>query len=409
MNFLTCLTFYCIIFVKVDRNLKIESCGFMRIHWIEFENYTTGQKIEKIEFDRLNLLVGESGAGKTQILKTLSKYIDVVLYGKPIPFAGYFKMGFSVNQVMDGNYEELNKTFVWKIKTNESIINTNNSYSHGIVEEIVFKGNEKFITRDDKGLQIENQKAPEISPDKSVLNIFKEPIDISNIKANFFKTVSYFSQEKGLNPISLEVIRYVKKTLNNSSDNNMVGDFAKKLLFLPLNALIKVWIMKTYFKDTYFNFLNDLQAIFPVIEDVKVDFDNEINQYKLFILQDGMWIPTEEISSGMLKTIYILCNSNFGIDESVILLDELENGLGVNCLDEITDYICEKSYDSNTQFILTSHHPYIINQIPENSWRIISQQNGIISSKRAIEVGIDTSKNRQDKFFQYINYIKRAS
>ncbi|MBR1728361.1 MAG: ATP-binding protein [Selenomonadaceae bacterium] len=51
-------------------------------------------------------------------------------------------------------------------------------------------------------------------------------------------------------------------------------------------------------------------------------------------------------------------NVQNGQGGTVILLDELKNGLGVNCLDEITDYICEKSYDSNTQFILTSHHPY---------------------------------------------------
>ena len=111
----------------------------------------------------------------------------------------------------------------------------------------------------------------------------------------------------------------------------------------------------------------------------------------------------------MLKTIYILCVVEFSTNESVILLDELENSLGVNCLDEITDYICENSYTSNTQFILTSHHPYIINQIPENHWRIISQHNGIITSKRALDVGIDTSKNRQDKFFQYINFMKRRN
>ena len=51
----------------------------MRIYWMEFENFTTGQKIEKIIFDRLNLLIGESRAGKTQVLKILSLYANIII------------------------------------------------------------------------------------------------------------------------------------------------------------------------------------------------------------------------------------------------------------------------------------------------------------------------------------------
>ena len=382
----------------------------MKIHWIEFENYTTGQKIERIEFDKLNLLVGESGAGKTQILKILSLYANVIMKGQMIPFAGRFKIQFSVNQIIFGNPRELdNRVFTWEIETgNDNIINTKSSFSYGVINEILLKEDTVFFRRDKKSLILLNESIPNISSEKSILNVFNDPIDIANINTNFWEIVSYFLQEIGLSPIPLKEVNIIQQILKGETLKTF-DELAKKIFLMRYSALIKIFIMREFFREDYKLFLENLKSIFPVIEDIKVDVDENIKQYNLFIKENGQWIPKEEISGGMLKTIYILCVVEFSTNESVILLDELENSLGVNCLDEITDYICEKSYDSNTQFILTSHHPYIINQIPENSWRIISQQNGIISSKRAIEVGIDTSKNRQDKFFQYINYMKRAN
>lgn len=382
----------------------------MKIHWIEFENYTTGQRIERIEFDKLNLLVGESGAGKTQILKTLSLYANVIMKGQMIPFAGRFKIQFSVNQIIFGNPRELdNRVFTWEIETgNDNIINTKSSFSYGVINEILLKEDTVFFRRDKKSLILLNESIPNISSEKSILNVFNDPIDIANINTNFWEIVSYFLQEIGLSPMPLKEVNIIQQILKGETLKTF-DELAKKIFLMRYSALIKIFIMREFFREDYKLFLENLKSIFPVIEDIKVDVDENIKQYNLFIKENGQWIPKEEISGGMLKTIYILCVVEFSTNESVILLDELENSLGVNCLDEITDYICEKSYDSNTQFILTSHHPYIINQIPENSWRIISQQNGIISSKRAIEVGIDTSKNRQDKFFQYINYMKRAN
>ena len=381
----------------------------MRVNWLEFENYTTGQKIERINFDKLNLLVGESGAGKTQILKILSLYSNVVVKGQMIPFAGHFKIQFSVNPIIIGYPNELdNKIFTWEIETNnDHSLNTNSSFSYGIIKELLLKEDVIIFERDEKNLTFLSETIPNISSDKSILNVFTNPTDIANINTNFWEIISYFSQEVGLSPMPLKDVHFFKQIFKG--EIKTFGELNNKRFLMRYSALIKIFIMREFFPEDYQLFLEKLKNIFPVIEDIKVDVDENIKQYNLFIKENGQWIPKDEISSGMLKTIYILCVVEFSTNESVILLDELENSLGVNCLDEITDYICEESYTSNTQFILTSHHPYIINQIPENHWRIISQNNGIVSSKRAIDVGIDTSKNRQDKFFQYINFMKRRN
>ena len=379
----------------------------MKINWMEFENYTTGQKIERINFDNLNLLVGESGAGKTQILKILFLYANVIVNGQTIPFAGHFKIQFSVNQIIVGDPNELNhRIFTWEIETrNEHSISTNSSFSYAITKELLLNEDVLIFERDEKSLTFLGKNIPNISSDKSILNVFNNPTDIANINANFWEIISYFSQEIGFNPMPLKSINFFKQMFKGEIKTFGVSN--NKRFLMQYSALIKMFIMSEFFPEDFQLFLEKLKTIFPVIEDIKVDVDEYLKQYNLFIKENGQWIPKDEISGGMLKTIYILCVVEFSTNQSVILLDELENSLGVNCLDEITDYICEASYTSNTQFILTSHHPYIINQIPEKHWRIISQNNGIVSSKCAFEVGIDTSKNRQDKFFQYINYMKR--
>ncbi|MDV2999866.1 MAG: hypothetical protein N5P05_001472 [Chroococcopsis gigantea SAG 12.99] len=41
-------------------------------------------------------------------------------------------------------------------------------------------------------------------------------------------------------------------------------------------------------------------------------------------------------------------------DNSIILIDEFENSLGVNCLDSVTELVLN---NNKLQFIITSHHP----------------------------------------------------
>jgi AAA15 family ATPase/GTPase len=56
----------------------------------------------------------------------------------------------------------------------------------------------------------------------------------------------------------------------------------------------------------------------------------------------------------MLKTLLHLSELYFSLPGSVILIDEFENSLGVNCLDAVTEDINDSP--NQLQFIITSHH-----------------------------------------------------
>jgi predicted ATPase len=69
------------------------------------------------------------------------------------------------------------------------------------------------------------------------------------------------------------------------------------------------------------------------------------------------WIDERQISAGMLRTLYHINEIFLGTSGSVILIDEFENSLGVNCIDDLTSELLINKRD--LQFVITSHHPYI--------------------------------------------------
>ena len=94
-----------------------------------------------------------------------------------------------------------------------------------------------------------------------------------------------------------------------------------------------------------------------------------------------------------------LCRMALWPDGMVILIDEFENSLGVNCLDFVTDDLVGES--SRHQFIITSHHPYIVNRIDTRHWKIVVRDGGTVSTKDASEFGLDES--RHEAFIKLMN------
>ncbi len=88
---------------------------------------------------------------------------------------------------------------------------------------------------------------------------------------------------------------------------------------------------------------------------------------------------------------------------SIILIDEFENILGVNCLNSVTDLILE---NPRLQFIITSHHPYIINNIGNKYWKIVTRQGNTVKVKQPEELGI--SQSRHQGFIDLINILEES-
>jgi predicted ATPase len=116
------------------------------------------------------------------------------------------------------------------------------------------------------------------------------------------------------------------------------------------------------------------------------------------------WIHEFQLSSGMSLSLQYIAELYLCADNTVILIDEFENSLGINCIDAITDSIVAQKRD--LQFILTSHHPYIINNINPENWKIIARKGGSVRNYNAEQ--LDIGKSKHAAFTQLINLDEYA-
>ncbi len=101
----------------------------------------------------------------------------------------------------------------------------------------------------------------------------------------------------------------------------------------------------------------------------------------------------------MLKTSNILAQIKLSNNDSVLLIDEFENSLGINCIDIVSDSLLNSN--SNMQYIITSHHPYIINKIDMKYWKIVTRKGNVIQTKNISELNLPKSKH--EAFKQLLN------
>jgi Fe-S cluster assembly ATPase SufC len=116
----------------------------------------------------------------------------------------------------------------------------------------------------------------------------------------------------------------------------------------------------------------------PIIKFKEKDIDN--------------WIGLPNISSGMLKTLMHIAELYLLPDDSVVLIDEFENSLGVNCLDEVTANILNQE-SGKQQFIITSHHPYVINNIDPEYWKLVTRKGNVVQVRDSSEFDLGASKH----------------
>jgi len=103
----------------------------------------------------------------------------------------------------------------------------------------------------------------------------------------------------------------------------------------------------------------------------------------------------------MLKIIYYVLELFTSADSSIMLIDEFENSLGVNCIDIITDLMLNERTD--LQYIITSHHPKIIRNIDYCNWKIIDRDKNTINNHNSTDKDFDLGGNQHDAYYNLLN------
>ncbi|MBD2116892.1 MULTISPECIES: AAA family ATPase [Microcystis] len=387
----------------------------MKLLRLSYQDLSSGLSIDSCKFfPDLNLLVGISGAGKTSILKAI-RNLKRITNGESINGVKWDVELLTNDHV---RYHWLGEFEVRKarslIKIEEDEVNSNDGENKvSIIRETLLKDQEVLIARNQEVIEFKHSKTPKLPSYLSCIELFNQEEDVFPVRQEFNKMI--------FNPLEFNIsYSTFGKILRNYeyAEYNSLSELQSSQLRISDKLLI------TYKKypDTFEIIKRKFLDIFPQVEDLKIEF---LEPFKLgdigmlvsltpiFLLEDlpriqikeknsHVWIVEPNISSGMIKSLMFLATIELSPDGSVILIDEFENSLGVNCLDTLTEDLLVNYRD--LQFIITSHHPYIINNISPAYWKIVTRKGGVIKVNNAVDFHI--SKTRQKAFIDLINVLE---
>ncbi|NCS76331.1 MAG: ATP-binding protein [Microcystis aeruginosa K13-07] len=385
----------------------------MKLLRLSYQDLASGLSIDSCEFfPDLNLLVGISGAGKTSILKAISnlKRITKGASVNGVKWDVEFLTNDHVRYHWLGEFEVKKARSLIKIEEDE--VNSNDGENKiSIISETLLKAQEVLIERNQEVIEFKNSKTPKLP--------------------SYLSTIELFNQEEDVFPVRQEFNKMIFNSLKFNSSYSAVDKILENYEYAEYNSLYELQSSQLPISDklliTYQKYPNTFEIIkrkfldiFPQVEDLKIESSEPsklgnllVSLTPIFLLGDlpriqikeknsHVWILEPNISSGMIKSLMFLATIELSAAGSVILIDEFENSLGVNCLDTLTEDLLVNYRD--LQFIITSHHPYIINNISPAYWKIVTRKGGVIQVHNAADFHI--SKTRQKAFIDLINVLE---
>ncbi len=350
----------------------------MYIKTLSYYNIYEGWSLEQINFKNISLLIGLSGAGKTRIIHAI-RTLQEVANGKPhkgIKWKCIF---------LDKQQREV--TWEGEIPTHYTVGSAIISEPPFIMEKISIDGSLIAERKEDETTYFNNTKTVKLLKSQSLLYLLSAEEEISPIVDSF--------QQVWLGESSLECSTSLPETTPQTIEK------IKSSLLSPTQ---KLYLAYKYAKDDFNTIIEKYQTIFPFVSKVcfKIIANAEEIHYILHIDEKNVrkTIENSHISSGMNRTLNLLAMLYFSPPHSVFLIDEIENSFGLNCLSHIVE---EMKLSPNMQFILTSHHPYIINNISPENWILVKRSDSEIKIE---EIATKLSKvSKLDKFIQLINIL----
>lgn len=370
----------------------------MRIKKLSYYDDEYKWKLNPIELlPNFNLLVGISGAGKTTLLRAIE---NLKAIGNGASLNGV-EWDICFLNAQDDFYH-----WTGKFETKESTIHIDNETTGKkqvrIIHENLTCNQAVLVKRTSDEIIFNGVKTPKLSPFESIIDLLKEEDSIVPVKTELDKIILTDSGQDFDKMWRLPVSIFKKH-------EKLPLAYLKES---DLPIFLKLAITYRIFPEEFGKIKKAFMNIFPNVSDIKIESlqDDDIPIALSRLLKEATTVSIKEkgvqdwiknISSGMFKTLMYISELYLSPDDCVILIDEFENSLGVNCLDNVTDLILS---NRKSQFIITSHHPYVINNISPAYWKIVTRQGSLVTVKDAKDFHIPDS--RQKAFIDLINVLQ---
>ena len=367
----------------------------MQIINYQYQGREDDWHFSKVRFGKVNLLVGDTGTGKTRFLNTI------------------FSLGMNV-----ASKEEKTKTGYWDVtvKANKKlyrwVLETTRVPSRGVVVTqdnlwAIEDGEEKpIVERTLESFKFLGNDLPKLSQEKTSVFLLEQEEVINPLHEGFGTIMRRHFSLSALENVS------TYQGVPGGLLTNKKKDLTLKDIYLSnFHLNVVLFLLRQYHIDVFNKISKTFQQIFPFIEQTNILEMSEIHNnigvpgnVPVFCIKEkgvDKWIELSQLSSGMQKVLLILADVSLIPEGGIYLIDEYENSLGINAIDFFPSLLNES--EKENQFIVTSHHPYLINNIPVKDWFVFHRKGSEVTIKFGDELVERFGKSKQEAFIKLIN------
>lgn len=385
------------------------------IERFEYTDRETNWHLRPTSFGPINLLVGISGVGKSRTLQALNRVAQCGAGVASAPMNAQWELRLNAS----------GRTFVWEVETGGSTDDEKSSIAFDPEYFFVFESSHRaqrtkfakerliadngdvIASRDGDRVQFGAPLGPKLKETESLISLFQKEDAIAPLYENLSQV---FTSSPGEFEFPLwprkQVLRWQKEINNIEQLRSM-----RFPMRIPL--IVRFDLLRTLAPRDYEAVVSSFTEIFDTVKTVRVGWardllnanveDDHDDRLTVVIEEEGITKPIQlqALSSGMRRTLRHLAELALAPPGSTILIDEYENSLGVNCLPSITRHLLNRTRD--IQIIATSHHPYVINNIALEHWRVVARRGSEVEIMPASAVPEMQTASRQDAFIRLMN------
>jgi hypothetical protein len=353
--------------------------------------------IDQTKLDSINLVGGLSGVGKTRLLNTIYNLSQLIQKKRELA-EGSWEMDLSIDK----------KNYKYTLDLRKNL----NSGKVFIDREILIENKKKLIERNGSIFKFANKRLPKLSQEDIGIYLLREEPDIEKVFTEFKKIyIRRFNPDYYYKDLKEKIVGFSKEILTLKREKFTLEYINNN--FPDVNS--QLYLLKQYHSDIFFEIESDFKDIFPFVEKIDVKPINEIKEMevsslpKTFILPILLikekkvkeWIPVLRISSGMMRAVIQLVDVYTMPENSIYLIDEIENSMGIRSLPVMIEILFK--FSKKIQFIFTTHHAYIFNNVDVKYWKVLTRDGSHIKVIDGTVLKEKYSKSHQEAYIQLLN------
>jgi predicted ATPase len=341
------------------------------IELIHVKNFKSLSDVS-LKLEKFNCLIGMNGAGKSTILQVLD-FLSQMMIGQVQDWLD--SRGWKSHDLNCKLGKESNLLFCVKYKTSTGQalfwFATFNRVNLRCTREEIFVDGLKIFIASGQLFQFRDKPKQDISFvfQGSLLSVLKD----SELPEPVKEFRDALRKIRSLELLSPQMMR--KRARSNDQDIGAGGE--------KLSAFL--YSIKGGHRDRLLNMLKDF---YPNLLDFKVT-SQKAGWKKLSVIEKfrDQKLETEatHLNDGLLRILAVLAQSES--DRSLILLDEIENGIN----QELVEKLVDKLVASQQQMLITTHSPLILNYLDDETARksvqfIYKTPQGLSKIRRFFEI-----------------------